>query len=87
VSRVDRSAGCAPTYLIEGRNPPSNIADVEELCTKSRNPLLHCILPEGLDHFSVLSRVSRVIAARLSIANDIPFVLQPGEFGKDGARN
>ncbi len=71
----------SPTYLIEGRNAPGNLADVEELCAKSRNAQVHCILADGSDHFSVLSRVSRVIAARLSVAGEIPFVLQPAEFG------
>jgi hypothetical protein len=77
----------SPTYLIEGRSPPSNAADVAELCAKSRNPQVHCILPTGLDHFSVLSPVSRVIAARLSIARDIPFALQAGEFDSESARH
>jgi dienelactone hydrolase len=77
----------SPTYLIEGRSPPSNAANVAELCAKSRNPQVHCILPAGLDHFSVLSPVSRVIAARLSIARDIPFALQPGEFDSQSARH
>lgn len=70
----------SPTYLIEG-STSGNRPDVEEMCARSRNPLLHCIVPPGLDHFSVLARVSRVIAARLSIAKEIPFALEPGEFG------
>jgi acetyl esterase/lipase len=72
----------SPTYLIEGSNPPSNAADVAELCAASHNAQLHCILPKGFDHFSVLSRVSRVIAARLSVASEIPFVVQPTEFDR-----
>lgn len=77
----------SPTYLIEGKRLPGNRLDVEELCAKSRNPQIHCILADGYDHFSVLSRVSRVIAARLSVARDIPFTLQPNEFGPDAGRN
>ena len=76
----------SPTYLIEGKRPPGNRVDVEELCAKSRNPQIHCILPDGYDHFSVLSRVSRVIAARLSVAGEIPFAIRPDEFGSEGAR-
>lgn len=77
----------SPTYLIEGKRPPGNRVDVEELCAKSRNPQVHCIVPEGYDHFSVLARVSRVIAARLSVAREIPFAIQPDEFGSENSRN
>jgi acetyl esterase/lipase len=72
----------SPTYVIEGRNPPSNMEQVMELCAASHNPQVHCILPSGFDHFSVLSRVTRVIAARLSVASEIPFVVQPNEFDR-----
>jgi hypothetical protein len=71
----------SPTYLIEGRNRPSNAGDVEALCAWTRNPQLHCILADGSDHFSVLARVTRVIAARMSVGNEIEFALRPGEFG------
>lgn len=77
----------SPTYLIEGKRLPGNRVDVEELCAKSRNPQIHCILADGYDHFSVLSRVSRVIAARLSVAGEIPFAIQAAEFGTEGARD
>lgn len=77
----------SPTYLIEGKRLPGNRVDVEELCAKSRNPQIHCILADGYDHFSVLSRVSRVIAARLSVAGEIPFAIQPDEFGSVGGRD
>ena len=76
----------SPTYLIEGKGLPGNRVDVEELCATSRNPQVHCILPDGYDHFSVLARVSRVLAARLSVAAEIPFVVRPDEFGTEGAR-
>jgi acetyl esterase/lipase len=71
----------SPTYLIEGRNRPGNADDVEALCAWTRNPQLHCILADGSDHFSVLARVTRVIAARISVGNEIEFALRPGEFG------
>ena len=70
-----------PTYVIEGRNAPGNFSDFEEICRGSRNPLLHCIPVEGSDHFSVLARVSRVIAARLAVrAGGIEFALRPDDF-------
>jgi acetyl esterase/lipase len=76
----------SPTWLIEGREPPGNSADVEEMCARSRNPLVHCILAEGSDHFSVLARVTRVIAARISVATEIEFALRQDEFTTDGTR-
>ncbi len=72
-----------PTYLIEGSKLSSNIADLDTLCQDKRNPLLHCIAVEDEDHFSVIARVSRVVAARL--VAPIPgtvFSLRPEEFRK-----
>jgi pimeloyl-ACP methyl ester carboxylesterase len=77
----------SPTYLIEGRNRPGNADDVEEMCARNRNPQVRCILAEGSDHFSVLTRVSRVIAARITIANEIEFALRPEEFAEAGRRH
>jgi hypothetical protein len=76
-----------PTYLIEGQSPPSNRLDVEQMCARTHNALVRCIIAAGSDHFSVLSRVSRVIAARLSVARDIPFTLRPDEFGPGAERD
>jgi acetyl esterase/lipase len=69
-----------PTWLIEGRSRPGNIDEVEEMCAATRNPAVHCIRASGVDHFSVLARVNGVIAGRLAIAKDIPFVLREDEF-------
>lgn len=71
----------SPTYLIEGRNAPGNIGDLEQMCGKSTNPLLHCIAVDGSDHYGVLARVARVIAARLAVADSgIEFALRAEEF-------
>lgn len=70
-----------PTYVIEGKVPPANIDDFEEICRKSTNPQVHCIAAEGSDHFSVLARVTKVIAARLAVsASGTAFTLQPDDF-------
>ena len=69
----------SPTYLIEGAGSP-NSDDVRNMCGMSRNPQLHCILAAGSDHFSVLTRVTRVIAARLAVGSDANFTLRPEEF-------
>lgn len=71
----------SPTYVIEGKNAPSNISDLEAICNKSTNPQLHCIAADGLNHFSVNAKVTRVIAARLAVsASGIEFKLKPEEF-------
>jgi acetyl esterase/lipase len=69
----------SPTYLIEGASS-ANSEDVRNMCGVSKNPQLHCIVAAGSDHFSVLSRVTHVIAARLALANEIDFALRPEEF-------
>jgi hypothetical protein len=70
-----------PTWLIEGALAPGNHDELDEMCAKTRNPLVHCISAPGLDHFSVLGKVSRVIAARLAMANaGVEFSLRQQDF-------
>ncbi|HEV7990460.1 MAG TPA: alpha/beta fold hydrolase [Gemmatimonadaceae bacterium] len=66
-----------PTYVIEGRASP-NIGDAKELCAAS--PRVTCLLMEGADHFDVLSRVTRVVAARMSIGQDVERGLRTDDF-------
>ena len=67
-----------PTWLIEGAEPPGNHEELNDLCEHTRNAAVHCISVPGFDHFSVLGRVSRVIAARLAVANaGVEFSLRP----------
>jgi acetyl esterase/lipase len=71
----------SPTYVIEGRG--GNIEDLERLCAKAGNPLLRCIPVEGADHFSVLSRVLRPVAARIAVSPSASaFSLAAEEFQK-----
>jgi hypothetical protein len=71
----------SPTYLIEGKNMPGNRDDVETLCRKAAsNAQVHCVLVDGADQFSVLEKVSTVIAARLAISDSRAFAIQADEF-------
>jgi pimeloyl-ACP methyl ester carboxylesterase len=76
-----------PVYLIEGEVPPGNADELETLCAKTRNPLVHCIPAAGFDHFSVLWPVSRQIAARIAVGvPDGEPVIRPQQFAR-GATN
>jgi len=55
-----------PTYLIEGMQPPSNAAEVDELCVKVRIRNVNCIFVQDSIHFSVIDRVGRVLGPRLA---------------------
>jgi pimeloyl-ACP methyl ester carboxylesterase len=72
-----------PTYVIEGRASP-NIGDAEEMCAAS--PRVTCLLVEGADHFNVLSRVTRVVAARMSIGQDVERGLRADDFPAGAGR-
>jgi pimeloyl-ACP methyl ester carboxylesterase len=67
----------SPTYIIEGRESP-NVGDAEEMC--ARSPKVTCLLIPGADHFSVLSRVTTVVAARMSIGQDVERGLRIEDF-------
>jgi hypothetical protein len=69
-----------PTWLIEGAEAPGNHEELDEMCASTRNAAVHCISAPGFDHFSVLGNASRVIAARLSVANaGVEFSLKPAD--------
>ena len=75
-----------PTWLIEGADPSGNIEELNAMCEHTRNPALHCVAVPGFDHFSVLGNVSRVIAARLSVANTgVAFALRPQDVQRASA--
>ena len=59
-----------PTYLVEGMDSPGNFNELEELCAATRNPAVHCIPVAAHDHFSVLNKVNRVLAARLAVGHE-----------------
>lgn len=54
-----------PTYIVEGRAAPGNIDELEEICRRVRNRLVHCVPVPGANHFSVLDRVGRYLAPQL----------------------
>jgi hypothetical protein len=74
-----------PTWLIEGAGE-GNRDEVESMCSETRNPAIHCIVVPGFDHFSVLGHVSRMIAARMSVANTgVAFSLTQEQVERAGA--
>jgi dienelactone hydrolase len=72
----------SPTYIVEGRQLPSNVQDAEALCAKSDNPKLRCILVDGADHYSVLGAVSTLMAARLAISDQFEFAMRAEDFNR-----
>jgi len=74
-----------PVWLIEGTEEPGNHDELAEMCAHTRNAAVHCISAPGFNHFSVLGNVSRVIAARLAVANSgIEFSLGPQDLQRAG---
>jgi alpha/beta superfamily hydrolase len=74
-----------PTWLIEGAESPGNRDELDDMCQHTRNPVVHCIVAPGFDHFSVLGSVSRVVAARLAVASTgVGFTLRPQDFQRAG---
>ena len=70
-----------PTYVIEGTVAPSNIDSLEEICRKGARAPLQCIRVAGANHFSVVSRVAKVIAARLAVpAEGAKWIIRPEDF-------
>jgi acetyl esterase/lipase len=71
----------SPTYVIEGTTAPSNVQSFEEVCQKSANPQVLCIPVAGSNHFSVVSRITKVIAARIAVPKDgVKWLIRPEEF-------
>ncbi len=70
----------SPTYMVEAKGMPGNRRDIDTLCEKANNSRVHCILAEGENRFSVLSKVSTVIAARLAISDSRDFSIRADEF-------
>ncbi|MGF6213784.1 alpha/beta hydrolase family protein [Comamonas sp. 4034] len=60
----------APTWIIEGANPPSNTDAQSKLCKARKSEQVHCVQVAGLDHFSVLQPLTRRIAAQLAMGED-----------------
>lgn len=69
-----------PTWIIEGKMSPSNIGELDVLCGRTRNPLVHCTPVDGENHFSVLARATQVIARKLVERNSAAaFTLQDSD--------
>jgi acetyl esterase/lipase len=55
----------SPTYVFEGLNQPSNVRDLKMMAAASHSPALHAFAVTGVSHFSILSPVTRLIAAKI----------------------
>lgn len=75
-----------PTYLIEGMNLPNNRRDVESMCDQARDVPLRCVLVDDADHFSVVQKVSTVIAAQIAISESRQVALAPNDFRRQGTQ-
>ncbi len=72
-----------PTFIIEGNQMPANNVDYDALCARSRNPQLQCLRIVDADHFSVLSKVTPVIAAKIAVnPPGKPLKLELAEFAQ-----
>jgi acetyl esterase/lipase len=70
-----------PTYVIEGTTAPSNAESLQEICRRSTNAEVLCIRVAGANHFSVVSRVAKVIAARLAVPKEgVKWIIRPEDF-------
>ena len=60
----------APTWIIEGANPPGNGGALRELCAARKSDQVHCVSVPGHDHFSVLQPITRRIAAQIAMGQE-----------------
>ncbi len=70
----------SPTYLIEGTESP-NIDPLNQLCSKSKNPQIHCLRVEAANHFSVIDRAAKAISTSiLTRTGDVELSLPESAF-------
>jgi hypothetical protein len=58
-----------PIFVFEGTNKPSNVVHLNILLKESTNPLIHFYSIPGKNHFSTLSPITKVIAAKILLDN------------------
>jgi pimeloyl-ACP methyl ester carboxylesterase len=68
-----------PLYVIEGAMRPSNVDALDELCGM-KLPLVRCVSVAGHDHFSVLTKVTPILAARIAVLTKPDALLKQAEF-------
>lgn len=73
------------TYVIEGTASPGNLRSLEEICGRKANRRIVCVPVDGANHFSVISRVTKVIAARVAVPSGNDWILRPEEFRQPAA--
>ena len=70
-----------PTWVIEGKRS-GNYRDLEPMCGKNKNPMMHCAFIPRHDHFSVLYPLNRHLAQQimadepLSIDSNAPWTIK-----------
>ena len=67
----------SPTYIIEGKQSPSNVRSLSTMCEHAGQiPPLRCLEIPGYDHFSVIEPVAKVAAAQMLVAGPTSFQLR-----------
>jgi acetyl esterase/lipase len=54
-----------PTFIFEGMNQPGNIGELKRLQNASQNPLIHFCPVSGVNHFSILAPITKLVAAKI----------------------
>lgn len=71
-----------PTYLIEGAAGQNNLSELEALCSAPHSEKLQCLKIEGADHFSVLAKMTQVIATQLAANDAVTLVLNQEDLNR-----
>ena len=67
----------SPTYVIEGKQSPSNLRSLSAMCEHAAQiPPLRCLEVPGYDHFSIIEPVVKVAAAQMLVAGPSHFQLR-----------
>jgi alpha/beta superfamily hydrolase len=67
----------SPTYIIEGKQSPSNLRSLSAMCEHAAQiPALRCLDVPGYDHFSIIEPVAKVAAAQMLVAGPTNFQLR-----------
>lgn len=59
-----------PTFLIEGKQEPSNADNLAAMCESNTNSRVKCVLPSNYNHFDILLPMNEYIASQILINPD-----------------
>jgi dienelactone hydrolase len=54
-----------PTFVLEGNSQPSNSSAISSLDRKTDNPKCHFLTVNGVNHFSILAPLNRLLAQKI----------------------